>query len=407
MNDEQQLAVAERIGGLIFKFLNESITDNELLELHNWAYSSKNNQELFEGLVHSDELQKSIDFISQVDMDAAFHSIQQQIAKDKNELSGEKARIIDSRINWWRMSAAAAVFILIALSVAYFFVRPIKSASSQQNLAVIQDIPAPTGSKAVLTLSNGSKIILDNVHQSSLGKQGNAIITKQSDGEIIYAKVANENNLDVTYNTLSTGRGGQTEILLTDGSKVWLNAASSIKYPTSFNRKVRRVEIEGEAYFEIAHNKMMPFIVQIPGAEVRVLGTHFNVMAYKDEPISRTTLLEGSVQITEDNQSTYLKPGQQAKIGLGEKTDVIDNIDTTGVIAWKNDKFRFSIQSLESIMKQLERWYDIDVIYEGEKPSIRLTASISRRVNLSDVLKVLELNGVHFRVEAKKVIILK
>lgn len=389
----------EDLDKLVFNYLtNKSLTPEESIIVQSYLDKYDNRSILLNHIRDEKWLLENItEFSDQESQKVNWDRVKSLLEQ------GKSVRIIGIR---WR-KYAAAIIVLLALSIAYLFVRPIKSASSQQNLSVIQDIPAPTGSKAVLTLSNGSKIILDSMHQSSLGKQGNAIITKQSDGEIIYAKVANENNLDVTYNTLSTGKGGQTEVLLADGSKVWLNAASSIKYPTSFNGNERRVEIEGEAYFEISHNKRMPFIVQIPGTAIKVLGTHFNVMAYEDEATSRTTLLEGSVKITKADEVVYLKPGQQGQVHEGERIELFKDVDTSEVMAWKNGEFQFNIESLESVMKQLERWYDIDVFYEGEKPAIRLSGSISRHVNLSNVLKLLELNGVHFRLEGRKITILK
>jgi ferric-dicitrate binding protein FerR (iron transport regulator) len=195
---------------------------------------------------------------------------------------------------------------------------------------------------------------------------------------------------------------------LSDGSKVFLNAASSIRFPTVFSGNERTVEMTGEAYFEIAQNKSMPFIVNVKNARIKVLGTHFNVMAYEDEPILQATLLEGSVVVSKDNLSKYLKPGHQANIKEGEKIQVIEDVDTAQTVAWKNGEFQFDITDIQSIMRQLERWYSIDVEYEGgQMPAIRLSGSINRNVNLSSVLRLMEDNGVHLRVDGKKVTVLK
>lgn len=209
----------------------------------------------------------------------------------------------------------------------------------------------------------------------------------------------------VLYNTISTPRGGQYQVVLADGSSVWLNSESFLRFPTDFMGKERRVEISGEAYFEIVKNKAMPFVVSINGAEVQVLGTHFNVKAYKDETLLKTTLLEGSVKFVAGHTTLTLKPGQQSQLKEDGDVNVLSGVDVDKVVAWKNGYFDFDGEDLATITKQLSRWYDIEVIGTG-KIDDRFYAEIPRNTKLSDVLHALELTGkVHFLIDGKKVMV--
>lgn len=311
------------------------------------------------------------------------------------------------RVRMWtlRMSAACVVGFL-ALSTFLWLKN-----NSKQSIAQIQvnnkkyknDIQ-PGGNKAVLTLADGSTIVLNDAKNGVLTHQGNTKVIKQN-GKLDYNASGSEAN-KIMYNTISTPRGGQYRVELPDGSEVWLNAASSLRFPTAFAGKERRVEITGEVYFEVAKNKAMPFIVSVNGAEIQVLGTHFDVMAYNDEPAFKTTLLEGSVKFVKDGNYTMLKPGQQSQLTKSGQLKVVSNVNLTTEVAWKNGFFDFEGLDFEIIARQLSRWYNVEVIYNRKIDDL-FYAKIPRNTKLSDVLKALELTGkVHFEIEGTKIIVL-
>jgi ferric-dicitrate binding protein FerR (iron transport regulator) len=259
----------------------------------------------------------------------------------------------------------------------------------------------PGGNHAVLVLADGSVIKLDSTGNGVVSAQGTITITIKDSGQLIYTSNGQAPDRESGFNTLKTPRGGQYQVVLPDGTKVWLNAATSLKYPAFFAANERKVELNGEAYFEVAKNPKSPFRVIVNGKPgVEVLGTHFNMMAYGDEPFMATTLLEGSVKIG----STILKPGQQANVEFAEqKIQVINDIDVNEIIAWKNGKTSFKDASIQTIMRGVSRWYDVDISYEGKIPDKRFKGGLPRDANLSDLLSVLEQSGIHFRVEGKKI----
>lgn len=299
--------------------------------------------------------------------------------------------------------AASVALCISAITFLYFNKNRLVGQNEQ---AQTHDV-APGGNKAVLTLANGKKIVLTDGDNGQLAKQAGISITKTKDGELVYSVVAEqESQSPVEYNTTETPRGGQYQIILADGSKVWLNAASSLKYPTRFGGKERIVELTGEGYFEIAHNEAMPFKVKTNKQVVTVLGTHFNVNAYEDEPSLRTTLLEGSVKVSTDNGTAarVLRPGQQSAL-TGNKIDVTDG-DTEEAVAWKNGYFRFRGESIESIMRKLSRWYNIEVRYEGNV-SGDYYGKVLRFKSISHVLKMLsKTESVHFKVEGRRITVM-
>lgn len=303
--------------------------------------------------------------------------------------------------------AAAAILIIAGASLFFFHKHsPRQIAIVKRNNPVNNDI-APGTQKAILTFANGSNIILDSAKNGVLSKQGNNRVIK-SNGQLIYAKSAAtaSNNTQLLYNTVTTPRGGEYRLTLADGTQVWLNSASSLTYPTDFTGKERLVKLTGEAYFEVVHNAKMPFKVNVNGKEeVQVLGTHFNIMAYTDERAIKTTLLEGSVKIARDKEIGVLTPGQQAQLTPEGKLAIVDNADIDEVMAWKNGQTLFVHQDIKTIMRQVSRWYDVDVEYKGNIPDRFFTGGISRKSNLSALLKILELNDVHFIVNGTKLIV--
>ena len=287
----------------------------------------------------------------------------------------------------------------------YFSLR----SSEQSALAVVPEKKVendvlPGGNKAILTLSDGYVISLDDAKNGQLAQQGNVQIAKLGNGQVAYSVIEGKQS-EVVFNTLTTPRGGQFRLTLPDGSQVWLNSASSVKYPTAFIDRQRKVEISGEAYFEIAHNPSKPFIVSVNGMNVKVLGTHFNINAYDDEASVKTTLLEGSVSLNKADVVATLTPGQQAQLGNSGKIKVIDNVDIDQVVAWKNGYFSFNRADLQTVMRQIARWYDVDISYEGKIPERQFGGKIDRNSNASEVLKILRETKVNFRIEGKKIIV--
>lgn len=294
----------------------------------------------------------------------------------------------------WPWVAAACTVAGIFLSIFLF---KGKMASNQgftrQNIEVL-----PGGNNAVLTLANGKKVDLKHLSVGTITDQSGVNITKSSDGQLIYSASKNVITSASAYNTVETPRGGEYRVSLPDGSRVWLNAASSLKYPSSFGaRSERRVELRGEAYFEVAHDKAKPFRVVTQGQTVEVLGTHFNINSYADESATTTTLEEGSVKVTSGSDRRILKPGQKA---VRENAEiVVSEADLQTALAWKNGKIYFKDADIRSIMKQVSRWYDIDIAYEGGISSRTFNGGISRKANLSSLLQILEMSKIRFRLE--------
>jgi transmembrane sensor len=293
----------------------------------------------------------------------------------------------------WGWAAAAAILIL---SVgAYLFTTNKKTTQPADRLVKNVDIP-PGKDGAVLSLADGSQVLLDTIKNGTIALQGGAI-AKVVNGALLYEA----SGAEVVFNTMSTPRGKQYHVILPDGTEVWLNAASSIRYPTVFKGKQRKVTMTGEAYFEVAKNADMPFVVSANDkANIEVLGTHFNVDAYDNNTALSTTLLEGLVKVN----GTTITPGQQARITNVLK--VVNNADTDKVMAWKNGLFNFEGATLEEVMKQLERWYDIEVVYEKGIPDIEFGGEMTKNISLKGLLLVLEKSDIHFRLEGRKLIVL-
>lgn len=292
------------------------------------------------------------------------------------------------RMRVWRY--AAAVLVIIGGALAYNWLQ--KNDHPPEHIAeapAVQQDVTPGTNGAILTFSNGKTIVLDTARNGQLTEG----VTK-NDGSVAIS------GNSVEYAKLTTPRGKQQQLVLHDGTKVWLNAASSIRFPSSFTGDRREVEITGEAYFEVAENKTKPFIVHAGQSKVEVLGTHFNVMAYGNENSLQTTLLEGSVEFRHGDKTVLLKPGQQSQLTSNKEIVLIRDADVETAVAWKNGKQAFSKSDIRSIMRQIERWYDIDVEYKGEVPKRTFSGDISRSANLSELLKLLEASDIHFVLDA-------
>ncbi|MFA4866826.1 MAG: FecR family protein [Pedobacter sp.] len=316
------------------------------------------------------------------------------------------------KISIYHYITAIAAMVAIITTGVYFYQKEKNNHISQADTANIQ---AGTN-KATLTLADGTIINLDSATNGELAEQTGIKITKTADGQLIY-NITDHNTknavpTELTYNTITTPRGGQYQVNLPDGSKIWLNSASSLKYPILFGKDQRKVELTGEAYFEVTsiikderHIKM-PFIVKTDKQEVEVLGTHFNINSYTDENLTRSTLLEGAVRVTSlltDHTSSILKPGQQSI--LNNNTLKVQTVDTEEAVAWKNGYFQFNESDLGSIMRQISRWYNIDVVFEGRSPNDLFHFKAPKDQNLTELLKIFELNGINLKIEGRTLIV--
>lgn len=302
--------------------------------------------------------------------------------------------------------AAAVVIVLVATAAFYSVQRTEINPDQLVELKSTQpEIPGdamPGGNRAILTLSDGSAINLDDAQQGELAKQGGTDIQKTSPGTLVYASGHSTVQIQqILYNTVATPRGGQYLVTLPDRTRVWLNAASSLKFPTAFTGDNRKVTLTGEAYFEVSEDKSKPFMVSVNNAEVEVLGTHFNIMAYADEVLT-TTLLEGSVKFKHNGVEKTIVPGQAARLSGSIR---VSEVNTDDAVAWKNGVTAFNNADIQSIMRQICRWYDLDVVYKGDLPERKFTGKIPRTANLSKVLKVLELSDINFNIEDKQIIV--
>lgn len=310
------------------------------------------------------------------------------------------------KFNWKRWAAAASVVLALAFGGYLVFKNvPSKNGDKQTASLTPADVPAPATNRAMITLSNGQSIYLDSVANGNLLQQNGVEIVKLADGKIAYSGTTTE----AVYNTLTNPRGSKViDMALADGSHVWLNAGSSVSFPLAFVGKERRVSITGEAYFEVAKNADAPFIVDVTGkCSIEVLGTHFNVNAYTDETSVNTTLLEGSVKVTAQatRELKLIAPGQQVQVYANAKLVFNASPNLEQVMAWKNGYLNFDDADLPMVMRTLARWYDVDVVYEGEMPRRRFGGEMQSDLSLSQMLSILEKNNVHFRIEGKKLFV--
>lgn len=384
---------------LLDKYLAGTITEEERIVLQQLLNTAENQQQL--ATIMDQELRERTYEIPEDKtlLSAIQQNLQQQIG----------ARQPSVRNGSFIMRRLAIAAVLIALAGIGFYLwttfEKNKTVIILPPTAATQRDIAPGGNKAVLRLADGREILLDNAQTGALATQGNAQVIKLDDGRLSYE--AKGQNAAILYNTITTPIGGQYQLTLADGSKVWLNSASSLRFPASFTGGERTVELTGEGYFEVASLRLrsgqkMPFRVKINGkAEVEVLGTHFNINAYDDEEEVRTTLLEGKVKM----QSAILKPGQQAILTHDSRLTIDDNADIAAAMAWKNGLFYFESANLQSILRQAARWYNVQFQYKDEIKG-GFSGEITRNVNISQLLKILELTGkVHFDIQGNTVMV--
>ncbi|MFT4154255.1 FecR family protein [Parafilimonas sp.] len=381
-----------RISELISKHLNGSITNVEQQELDAWLDESEDHKTLFNRVINKDFVAQELEKMDSYDASAAW----QQFSKRYSP-----ATIISNRFKYRSLFWAAAVLIVLITSALLFFSPSEQEKQITQKPSEAYDIKAP-GAKARIILNNGNSLAIDSVRSGNMARENNASIVKTAEGNIVYNRADTEDNEATVYNTLENPAGSQVvHLTLSDGTKVWLNAASSLHYPVAFNGDNRTVEITGEAYFEVAKNAAKPFYVKTVNTVSKVLGTHFNINAYKDEPATEVTLLEGALLVSQQNGEGLLHPGQQAVVQNGVK--IISSVDTAMVMAWKNGFFSFKGADINTIMRQVTRWYGIEVHY-ANNINEKFYGDISRQENVSKLLNMLQATGaVHFTINGNNI----
>ncbi|WP_295119765.1 FecR family protein [uncultured Chitinophaga sp.] len=388
-----------RIRYLVARYLNGACTPQEQHELFEWINRSQQDDMLKAALEDVWHTYQPEGQMPEIMSDRILNNVFKETPVLRPVKRGRPSPVI-----WW---AAAASVVVLACTGIYLWQPPVeKQVAAAPREQRFRNEVQPGGNKALLTLADGTVIELDSAGTGVLATQGSVQVKKLANGQLVYQEV-DGNSLQPGTNTMSTPRGGSYKITLPDGTQVWLNASSSITYPTVFTGGERVVSISGEAYFEVAQNAQQPFKVSTRGMEVQILGTSFNINAYDDEPSVRTTLLEGSVKVVAGGQSTPpIQPGQQAKLTSNGLT-VINDVNTDETIAWKNGYFQFTDADMATVMRQLEKWYDVEVIYEGQIPKRSFGGGMQRTLPLTKVLDILEENDVQFRIEGKKIIVMK
>lgn len=393
-----------RMTYLVDRCLSGVCTTEEKEELADWISTQHSDDELAAALEHAwRDYQPGADVMAMAG--PALDRVEANLFRSEKQQQPGAVITMNRRRRWWM---TAAVVLLLAGAATWSVVRLNRNDKVTAVAPVTLMDAAPGSNKAVLTLAGGKRIVLDSAVSGTLAREGNAKIEKLANGELVY-KVSPAANDETVYHTLSTPRGGQYQLTLPDGTKVWLNAASSITYPTAFSGTQRKVSITGEAYFEVAGKAGAPFSVSInEHTEVEVLGTRFNVNAYGDEASINTTLLQGAVRVVASDRTQLLAPGQQAQVSNGPAPiRLIRDADINGAIAWKDGSFAFTNADLHTVMRQLARWYNVEVRYEGNVPDAKFTGEIERELSLSQVLKGLTNARINYRIEkGNKLVIL-
>jgi ferric-dicitrate binding protein FerR (iron transport regulator) len=382
------------IDDILYKAVSgEELDTREQTLLNEWLAADEANRTLYANWKDENYFRQKLMEVHQIDVTEAKRKIDERIASTGS--------VIPLMRNW--VPYAAAAVLLVAVTTYLWTNRSTPATPPPTNSIVHQNDVAPGQNKAVLTLSDGRKIALDSNSVNNLTEQGNLI--KNKNGQLVYQPGSKHTN-EVLYNTLTTARGETYSIILSDGSTVTLNSASSIRYPIVFPNGERKIEVMGEAFFDVTHDAAHPFVVSKGGIEVTVLGTQFNVNTYEDE-VPRVTLIKGSVKVTlEKQQPVIIKPGQQAFVS-GSQLKVTDQVNLEEVMAWKNGRFYFDNASITTVMTQLQRWYNIEVVYQGAKPTQVFGGELQRNLNLSQIIRALEHTGVRFKIEGRKVIVMQ
>jgi len=397
----EDIKYIERIAALITAHIRGTLSEEEALELKVWCAQSAANQALFDKLSDPEYVKDNIKDLP--DMQAlkatGWDRLDSRLSVEDPEWQGTPVR----RVNWRRFLIAASLLgVTLVGTLLYMRSRHDTGVVTSAPIASrIKNDVAPGGNKAVLTLSDGSSVVLDKAEMGAIANQGAARVMKLDEGKLAY-NILTEKPMELVYNTLTTPAAGQFQVLLPDGSKVWLNNASSLRYPVAFTGKDREVELKGEAYFEIAPNSRQPFKVKVDDMLVDVLGTSFNISAYTDESAIKTTLLTGAVRVSKGDAKTLLKPNEQVQLNETGKLSVLKDVDVDAEVAWRSNLFHFDRADIKTVMRVLARWYDLDVRYEGPVTDHEFGGYIERGLNLSQVLEILQKNQVHFDLDGRK-----
>ena len=382
-----------RTADLIYKFKAGTLTPAERQDLDKLLAEDSSLKRIFDSIDDREQVYQDLELMNSFDPELTIGNYHTQYF-----IPGKSVGL------WSRIGIAASIAAMLVSAALFFYF-------NQNNInetdALFTNVVSPGKERATLTLADGKKIRLTQAANKVLAKEAGVTIYKSENGELIY-EIKGSSDGKGKFNTLTTARGETYRIRLPDGSMVWLNAASSLIYPVNLvNNGIRKVKLQGEGYFEIAKDKAHPFIVESRGQEVEVLGTHFNVQAYPEEPNSQTTLLEGSVKVNLGNgSSTMIKPGQQAK--LSGVSISVEEVDPELAVAWKDNQFLFENQDLASIMRMISRWYNVDVNYTDDVMGEKFGGGLSRFDHVSKVLKSLEGTGsVHFKLEGRTIYVSK
>lgn len=386
---------AYRVAYLIAGFIRHTLTEKEHDELDDWVNESDHNMQLFEDLTDEKNLIANLEWMDKMQTEQSYQAMQ-----EKGAFNMPPKKVYNKKV-WF---AAASVIVVLGVFFVYRYTNS-KPGSVEDFVTTDTTLLKPGGNRATLTLADGKVIDLTYAKTGVIENDSGVNVNKTADGELVYEKGSSLGNAAV-HHILSTPVGGQYQVTLPDGTKVWLNAASTLKFPPAFSGKEREVILTGEAYFEVSKNPVQPFKVSMADSTaVVVTGTHFNINAYQNEKKQQVTLLEGSVTVLNATNVTKLEPGTQALIQNRQitKDKVLDAEEITG---WKDGLFVFHDAPIESIMMQIERWYDAKIIYKANIKQL-FNATILRKEPLAKVLKLLELNGyVHFKTENNTIYVL-
>lgn len=396
---------ADRFSELFKRFLSKTARSEEKEELAAMALEADNEEKLkalisqsWEQTGEEEDMTEAVagQVLSQILRYQDNQGIAQPMEETRTAADREKTRTLKPRLQ--RLAIAATVLVIAGVALWTLVLR--QGGSKPDQTAQITDLPAPGAVKAMITLANGQQIALDSVSSGLLARQGDADVIRDDNGDIRYADSKHTEG-GVVYNTIFNPRGSKVAIItLADGTRVWLNSESSLRFYSGVGKGDRKVELSGEAYFEVARDPAHTFIVATGTVSTEVLGTHFNVNSYKDESTARITLLEGAVKVKQGPVAAVLKPGQQASVTA--KIEVIPNADTEAAVAWKDGKFNFQDQPLRTVLKQVARWYDFEVIYENDIPDITFFGEIESNVSLAQMLQLLQRSGVKFTMDSQK-----
>jgi transmembrane sensor len=398
--NEQHIDKISHIASLIVGDMQDKLTADQRRELNAWLQENGDNYLLYEELMDQEKLGDDLNELHKYDPNLAYEKLTQKIFPQ--QITGKRVHF---RI-WWY--TAAALLLLVAGGIAYFALnKPAKTIIPQSTIVAQKKSPGapPDTRKAVLILADGTTIPLSEINNGNIAQQGHITIHKNQNGQLEYKSTEAGNGIAGT-NVLRTPRGGEYQVLLEDGTRIWLNSASSIQFPVHFNSDDRRVILTGEAYFEVAKavnpktNHKKSFIVSVGNMEVQALGTSFNISAYKEDNRTQTTVVEGLVQVSRNNQSNLLQPGK--KLIASDSAFTIEDADIKQEIAWKNGEFVFHNTSLKMVMNELARWYDMDVAYAPGVPSLHFSGEVQRESDINKVLQMLEYTGgVRFTISKR------